>query len=259
VPGAAAEYLVLLFFVAAVAAVPLFVFALAQIPQRRKKPEDELVAESPRPTWWSGPVLILLVAGAVAVPVVLVIWTRGIFGQTQPRPAGDGRGLPAQTLVPTERSRGTPEAAWTEWGWTPAAVVAGIGTVVVLLAVVSRPRRRRYAPTVDAPRNEVAEAVEETIEDLRRDPDPRRAIISAYARMERVLAANGWVRRPSRAPFEYLEELLQRFAVPAAPASSLTELFEIAKFSRHPLDGETKERALDALVTVRRALGATDR
>jgi len=69
-----------------------------------------------------------------------------------------------------------------------------------------------------------------------------------------VLAAHGWARRPSRAPFEYVEEALQELSVPPAPARTLTQLYEIAKFSRHRVDTSMRRRAIDALIAVRRAL-----
>jgi hypothetical protein len=256
IPGAA-EYLLVMAFAGAIGATLLFGFALAKAARRRKKPPDEVVTEPPRPPWWSGPFVILLAAGAIALPIVLLVWTGGIHRQSESRPAEEGPGSPAQTVAPTEQSQGSTETAWTDWGWTPVAVVAGVGIAVVLLAVVSRARRRPPALTVNVQKGGIAKAIGETIEDIRSDPDPRNAIISAYALMERILAANGWGRRPSRAPFEYLEEFLHQLAVPSAPASSLTALFEIAKFSRHRVDGSMKELAIDALVAVRRSLEGT--
>ena len=40
----------------------------------------------------------------------------------------------------------------------------------------------------------LAAAVDESLDDLRAEPDPRRAVIAAYARLERVLAAHGLPR-----------------------------------------------------------------
>ena len=50
-------------------------------------------------------------------------------------------------------------------------------------------------------------ALDEAIDDLRRDPDPRRAVIAAYARMEQALTLYGCPRRPSEAPYEYLSRV----------------------------------------------------
>ena len=56
----------------------------------------------------------------------------------------------------------------------------------------------------------LADVLEETIDDLRAEADPRRAVIAAYARMERALAAAGLPRSPAEAPDEYLRAHLRR-------------------------------------------------
>ncbi len=53
----------------------------------------------------------------------------------------------------------------------------------------------------------LADVLEETLDDLRAEIDPRRAVIAAYARMERALAAFGLPRSPSEAPDEYLQRI----------------------------------------------------
>ena len=53
----------------------------------------------------------------------------------------------------------------------------------------------------------LADVLEETLDDLRAEQDPRRAVIAAYARMERALAAYGLPRNPSEAPDEYLQRI----------------------------------------------------
>jgi hypothetical protein len=77
------------------------------------------------------------------------------------------------------------------------------------------------------------------------------AIIAAYARMERALAAGGIPRRPSEAPFEYVERALGDLDTSAASARRLTDLFEWAKFSQHEPGPEMRDEAIDALVAVR--------
>jgi hypothetical protein len=100
----------------------------------------------------------------------------------------------------------------------------------------------------------VVGVVDDSISDIERDPDPRRAIIRAYARMEAVLARGGIPRRPSETPLEYIDGALRTLAIPAAPARSLTDLFEIARFSDRPIDVSMKRRAIDCLLDIRSAL-----
>jgi hypothetical protein len=93
--------------------------------------------------------------------------------------------------------------------------------------------------------------LDETLDDLRRERDPRRAVIAAYARMERSLGGYGLPRRPAEAPLEYLGRVLAELAGSAAAARRLTRLFERAKFSEHAIDVKMKVDAIDAVVAVR--------
>ena len=57
------------------------------------------------------------------------------------------------------------------------------------------PRARAAGARARHLAEQLADVLDETLDDLRAEADPRRAIIAAYARLERVLAANG-VRTP---------------------------------------------------------------
>jgi uncharacterized membrane protein len=97
----------------------------------------------------------------------------------------------------------------------------------------------------------VAQEIDLALDELRAEADARRAVIAAYARLERVLAAHGVARRPSEAPFEYLARVLVSLQVRDEAVRTLTDLFERAKFSHHDVGTAMKEEAIDALVTVR--------
>ena len=105
-------------------------------------------------------------------------------------------------------------------------------------------------------RPELSEEIDLALDDLRAEGDIRRAIIAAYARMEGALARSGVPRRPSETPFEYIDGALRRLMVPAEPVRSLTELFEVARFSDRHLDASAQQRAIDCLLEVRFALAA---
>jgi Domain of unknown function (DUF4129) len=136
----------------------------------------------------------------------------------------------------------------------------------VVAAQLAADRRRRRPPPTPAER--LVGLVDDTLEDLEGEPDPRRAVIAAWARMERGLAAAGLPRRPAEAPFEYaarvLEQALARtdrgtpsgFPGPLRPGSvhRLTGLFERAKFSHHAIGQADRDEAIAALRAVRREL-----
>ena len=118
----------------------------------------------------------------------------------------------------------------------------------------ARRRYRRRTPELltDAElSDELAALLDDTLDDLRAEPDPRRAVIAAYARTERALGAYGFPRRSFEAPLEYLD----RIAAPlheVQPSArrlvfELTHLFERAKFSSHAIDAEMKDDAIATL------------
>ena len=98
----------------------------------------------------------------------------------------------------------------------------------------------------------LSDALDQSLDDLRSEADPRRAVIAAYARMERALAASGLPRQAAEAPLEYLTRVLRDLLrASAASVARLTALFERAKFSHHEIGSELKEEAIEALVAVR--------
>jgi hypothetical protein len=129
--------------------------------------------------------------------------------------------------------------------------------LVLVGAMVAAERRRRRVEGEETTEEEpVAEALEESLDDLRREHDVRRAIIACYARMERVLARVGSARRPAEAPLEYLVRVLEQITANARAARALTELFERAKFSLEPLGTVEKEQAIAALEELRMGTSA---
>ena len=105
----------------------------------------------------------------------------------------------------------------------------------------------------------VLAALDESLDDLRNDPDLRRAIVAAYARMEHALARAGLPRHPAEAPFEYVERALGSLETSAESVRRLTGLFEWAKFSQHEPEPEMRDEAIAALVAVRDELRKPER
>jgi hypothetical protein len=117
-----------------------------------------------------------------------------------------------------------------------------------------RTRKKRTAMPLDREQTVVedfAASIGDAIGDLENEPDARRAVIAAYARMETVLARNGLKRRPSETPVEYLRRILLGLTSRGDSVSRLTSLFEQAKFSRHTIDDAMKQDAIGALREIR--------
>jgi hypothetical protein len=141
-----------------------------------------------------------------------------------------------------------------EFALVPVLIVVGlVGAAVVSLVIASRRRRRALGDLF--PFAELAEALEdvlaESLDDLRAERDPRKAVVAAYARLERTLAAYGLPRGVAEAPAEYLERILGELDVSHRSIGRLTALFERAKFSQHEVDAGMKEEAIGALETTR--------
>lgn len=239
-----------------------------------------------RPSEWAIDVavsllLVLMAAGSVFAALVLVL-RPSVLGDPTPRARKRGRLLSAGVLVvlvillaygvrrlatdDAARDRaadllpgqGTTDALGdTADRYEPSFAALPVIVVCVLAAVAGlawllATRARRVD---EAPDGSVAEALagvlDDTLDDLRAERDPRRAVIAAYARLERVLAAHGAPRRPSEAPDEYLQRVLASLELSREAVSRLTSLFQTAKFSQHDVDTAMKEEAIEALVSAR--------
>jgi len=161
---------------------------------------------------------------------------------------------PDGTVTVRDASASDRDAYRAEFAWIPVAVVvglAGLGAAAYLVA-----SRRRAA--VEAAEHDVAEQLaaelDDTLDDLRAEPDPRRAVVAAFARLERALAAAGVPRAHSETADEYVSRVLGMLEVDDRAVRRLSELFARAKFSQHQIDVEMKRHAIDALERVRDGL-----
>jgi hypothetical protein len=161
------------------------------------------------------------------------------IGQSDPRGRGSARPLD------------TPPIDWVIVLAVFGVALAAFSTVAGMMIRGNRHVRREIAA-----RKALAEILEDTLDDLRAEKDPRKAVIAAYSRMERSLASFGLPRRPFEAPVEYLRRVLEELRSGSAAARRLTHLFERAKFSQHTIDVVMKDEAIDAVATLRDELTA---
>jgi hypothetical protein len=243
-PGPPASVLDFAFTAGLVLAAGALLFALRHV--HRPKPRQL------RSSWY----VLWMILTVAAVAVISGFIAREIHIVRQHAHgggAGDGGSAPRH-LPPTATQGGERQLhlRWEAGAVTLALLLLAAAAIVLL-------RRRR---TVDAEPEEptlpeaLGVALDESLDDLRREPDARRAVIAAYARAEGVLARHGLPRSPSETPLEYLSRVLLGLKVRAAAVLELTELFERAKFSTHVIDREMKDDAIAALVTVRDDLRA---
>jgi hypothetical protein len=162
--------------------------------------------------------------------------------------------------------------AWLPWTIAAiglgALIAAGVRLVRDLRRRRRSPRRRRggQSPAPEATVSQLPtagtdddaeltrRAVEAALEPLRDPSDPRAAVIAAYADLEQVLAERELGREVPEAPREYLARLLRERGMPDGSLTTLTALFEEARFSLHPIPETAPRRALRALEDARAAL-----
>jgi hypothetical protein len=230
-----------LYLLAIVAAVVLLLYLLLLRrrleeetgPVKRRRPLETLLA-------------FVVLAGAASLLARKLAGRSPIAPPDAPDQVGRGQILPVTTGRDVVTHQ--PDFAWLPVTVTLALIFLALGA----WWLSGRARRRARGETPDGRlAGALVVALDESLDDLRAEPDPRRAVIAAYARLERVLAAHELPRRASEAPLEYLSRVLEQLSVAASAVERLTVLFERAKFSQHAVAPEMKHEAIAALEDVR--------
>ena len=220
-----------------VAVVGLGVFLYAQVMRRRDDPQ---MAEIRRRSRLRRRIALLALAAFIGYcwltgqnPLdVLTGFLRGIFGNVNV-----GGLLPFAHQPPDQRHHAQGAQRGCEWH--------RLGHRRGDLAPADRRACNHHPASAPADAGErrgaAAPDVEEGLEDLglerlRAEPDPRRAVIGAYALMDRVMADRALGRRRSEAPLEYLGRMTAAGYARITALGRLTRLYARARFSTHPID-----------------------
>lgn len=250
--------------VVALTGVSLIVLAplLPEWRRRRKKDDEphEFYYEPPKLTLGAVAILIL-VAFAPLCLIASTIWISdglqsssslsGAADSTDASAAGSqtNPSQPPAPVVPRVHS-----AAANDIIGTIAVVFSVLALAIVLwFRYGDRLSWRTIDPFQEKTRK-LSLAIGEALEDLRLEPDIRRAIVACYARFERSLGAAGHGRRPSDTPIETMHRALQQLRLPDNAVTTLTRLFEIARFSRRSVTPADRDAAWQALVFIRARL-----
>jgi hypothetical protein len=167
---------------------------------------------------------------------------------------------PDGTITVRDASAFDEDAYQAEFAWIPALVVLALAAAGVATYVLAARRHQDYRETHDGiVAEQLADLLDDTLDDLRAEPDARVAVIAAYARLERSLAAAGLPRRHQETSWEYVPRVLEHLEVDGDAVRRLTDLFTQAKFSHHAIDEVMKLAAITALERVRDDLRASAR
>ena len=213
--------------------------------------------EAPKTNWLKNFVLSLLLIGSLLFIGYELVHHGPFRHRRQIATPGGGTSRSSKQTLPKSPTAQEPA----RFDWEFAVALAGI-TVLAAAYLAARARRTPEPEAEPQLQDEeleqtLARIVRETIDDLRGETDPRRAVIAAYARMEGILRKHGYGRRPAEAPYEYLQRVLVQLHVAPDAVRELTDLFEYAKFSQHTVGGEMRDRALAAFLSIRDDLRAT--
>ena len=208
--------------------------------------------------WWYWPAFAAAMAAATALVLgLLALLAHPKVRGRAPLPVGLHLPVPASSHL---ASRANPGLSWEPLVAGAALALAAVAAYALLTR--RRPRPASLAKPLSEPealsqrQREAVAAIDESLDALWAEPDPRKAVIAAYARMDSWLARAGFGRRASEAPFEHLDRVMGGLGATAAVGAALAELFERAKFDRRPCGADMKQSALGALVKLRAELAA---
>jgi len=228
------------------------VLLIAVWPGRRKKGNDKPKRrdEPTRVHWAVRLALMLIPFLLLGGMIALLVHASGDAVAPQPvLPAGPMSG---SAFADLQRRLDAAGQASPSFGIVFLVVTAIVGAAAGLWFWKTRPQ---WTYTTDSSTRRLRQAVDDGLDALQRESDPRRAVILAYLAMERALAMQGLARMAPEAPVEYMLRILADLPDCQDPVHLLTALFEEAKFSNHSIDSSDREAAVQALVAVRAALG----
>jgi hypothetical protein len=137
-------------------------------------------------------------------------------------------------------------------GWLLLPLALAFTVLTPAAVLIRRRRLQRDVEPADEPSE--LDVVRASIAALESEHEPRRAILRAYAQMESAFRDVEMARARDETASEFLGRTTQRLPQSAGAAAELTERFEEARFSTHPLTQADRDRALASLRRVEEEL-----
>jgi multisubunit Na+/H+ antiporter MnhC subunit len=238
--------------------IVVLAFALLSGRRGRKRKEEnefELSYERPPVSPWIAALLLVPTFLLVGVIVYLVWHGVPMVEQWSPGRAATSPGAASlPTVLPPGVERPFASIPILTWSVASIAVLVAAGSLALMLWLFLGHRLGPSGGGATEAGPSFVEAIDESLGDLRRERDPRAAIVKCYRRFEQAMARARVPRRPWETPVEYMHAALSRLALPARAVQGLTDLFEIARYSDHPVGAPEHEAAWTCLTEIRDAL-----
>jgi hypothetical protein len=217
----------------AIAAVVVIFVAPALIRQGRQSPRAGADDDPGRPNLWLrifGGVMVIF-----AVVLAIMLAARNRPERTEPL---------LQSSSPPEEIRPQAETRSGAHGWSAIALAAA-GAIAVGTAVVVTSRRGRARRPIPLGGNHLPPVVSRGPVDFD-SLGPAEAVRAAYAAARNELTSLGVELRPPETPYQYLDRVRESAPIVEQPVTALTRLFEVARFSHHPVTPAMKAEAIAA-------------
>jgi hypothetical protein len=237
-----------------IAATAIVMLVAARSRRASEDAEAEPQREPFRRTWW-GQVLGPVIAMIPLLAIVAIMWMDG--GRLANELLAFGRWLNGGAGVVDPAN--APVVVPLPWlGFTVGLVALVVALLMLACALVVLFAERVAAwlsGTEEAGEAEaLLEVVDEGLDDLADEPEPRAAIIAAYRRFERAAARARVRRAPWQTAGEFMRDAQRHLPIPGLAVERLTRLFELARFSDHPVRASDRDLARACLEEIRAAL-----
>ncbi|ANS78499.1 hypothetical protein SGUI_1103 [Serinicoccus hydrothermalis] len=137
-----------------------------------------------------------------------------------------------------------------DWLLIGFLVLVTVVILIVLRMLANRQVREREQLTVEEDEELVA-LLEATGDDVRyralAEGDPRNAVVACWVALEEAVRRSGLHQNPAETAAELTRRVLTRWEVDETAIRSLSEAYREARFSRHPVSEDQRDRAVAAL------------
>jgi hypothetical protein len=227
---------------------------LASVLQRRRPrvPEEPRRSEERKPLWQS---LIGTLATLTLFGLILLWLMRhgpGVqaFFERIRAEVGSIREMLASSSHTLVDQVGSPTAGYALFVMV-IVIYGGIGLLSLWVLFEGRDGAYLSASQEEAHVRRLHRAMTAGLRELHVHTEPRQAIIACYARLEHLLEDHGVLAYHHLTPQEYMGAALRGLDLPPEALAGLIRLFELARYSLHPLDDTARTLAIAHLETLR--------